>query len=157
MGLKKEGFAMAKGGITVPANNMIRLTDNGVILMLLTGQQTKDSVAELVVDLAVVIEKMHSQNKPALVLTDMDHMVHSPQAPEAAAEAMKVLSLPFDAMAICNSNVGNLKLTQELTAKADQQHVRTFSTAKQAAHWLAVYMNKHPHSEASYKVYVNSK
>lgn len=134
---------MDQGGIEVPANNIVRLTSNGVILLVLTGQQTKQSVDAVYVDLSLAIKKQREQKKPALVLTDIDHLVHSPKAEEAANEALKVLTLPFDVMAVCYGTPESIKLAQTLAEKSgSKSKVRTFTNAKEASRWLAKFIAK---------------
>ena len=133
---------MSDGGITIPANNIVRLTSNGYILMIITGQQTRDSVADLYMDLAEVIKDLHNQHKPALILNDIDHMVHSPRAEEAEREALKVLALPFEAMAVCYGGKGNVQLAHALAKQASvENYVKTFSSTKEGSHWLAKFMH----------------
>jgi hypothetical protein len=135
---------MSDGGITIPANNIVQLSSNGVILMVVTGQQTRQSVAELYMELAELIKQRHLENKPALIINDIDHMIHSPEAGEAENEALKVLSLPFDAMAVCYGNSKNIELAHRLAKMASaENYVRTFSSARPASRWLAHFIANH--------------
>jgi hypothetical protein len=144
--VESKGWASmnTSAAITVPANNIVRLSTNGVILMVVTGQQTRESVAELYMDLAELIKQLHLENKPALIINDIDHMVHSPKAGEAEKEALKVLSLPFDAMAVCYGTSKNVELAHKLAKLASvENYVRTFASTRMASRWLAKFIVTH--------------
>jgi hypothetical protein len=138
---------MIEGGIiTVPANNIVRTTSNDVILMVLTGQQTRESVFELTNNLALTIQQIKKQQKPVLVICDIDHLVTTPEPAgyEAREEALNMLVLPFDAMAICYGGPETVKLAQELVRRAaSQETVRTFANTREAAAWLASFSPGH--------------
>lgn len=117
------------------ANNIVKRSANGIILVIESGYQTEASIANLNLQVNKEVKGLRAAKKPALILVDLSRITGHDKSAEA--EATKTLRIPFDAMAIYTaSRAERLMINTLILLHNSRDRVRTFKTVPEATAWL---------------------
>ncbi len=117
------------------ADNDVTVEENGLITVVEKGYQTSADIEQLNRQVAVAIEKIQRSNKSVLILVDMAAITGHEKASEP--EALKVLKMPFDLMAMyTTSRTTRLIINTMLAFNYNRANVRVFSSVQPAKQWL---------------------
>jgi hypothetical protein len=119
------------------ANNAVRLTTNGVLLLVRTGYQTPVSMDDLRNQAEALIAQQRMQSRKVLILMDDSRVTgYDPAVQPKIIRFMH--EIDFDAAAIYGLSPTYRFLTNGIiTADRQGTRVRTFGSERQAAEWLA--------------------
>ncbi len=117
------------------AKNLVRIENDGLIMVIESGYQTTADLRQLTADVAAATRKVSSKHNQILILVDLTRM--SGNEAGAELEALKVLKVPFDAMAMYTKNKALKILVNTLLAfNYNRKNIRVFNSAKEAKQWL---------------------
>jgi len=116
--------------------NSVELLEDGIIFVVKVGNQTGQSLFELMGQIVAMADLLRDRGQAVLVLSDLRQ--EGTMDPEAVAMARKIgQELDFDKSATFGAPESVLRTRQRI-AKDTQVHakVRDFATREQAVAWL---------------------
>jgi PAS domain S-box-containing protein len=118
------------------AHNTITTDSKGVIVVVLRGKQTGESIRALWTEAQKHAQALRTQGKKVLILADVRSLRLSDSSSSARLESRKVLSLNTDASAVIgNSSVIGLTMYLVRIVKSGQ-NIRFFTSERKARRWL---------------------
>lgn len=123
------------------ANNIVKRSAHGIILVIESGYQTEEGVAGLNLQVSKEVKRLRTAKKPALILVDLTRITGHDKSAEH--EAGKTLQIPFDAMAIyTTSRAERLLINMLIVLHNSRDRVRTFKTVPEATAWLREFVEE---------------
>ena len=121
------------------ANNIVKRSASGIILVIESGYQTEESISSLNNLVGREIKKLRAAKKPALIFADLSRITGHDKSAER--EAGKTLEIPFDAMALyTTSRTERLIINTIIILHNSRDRVRTFKTPAEATAWLREFI-----------------
>ena len=116
--------------------NRARLNRGGFVEVAYVGEQSNETVTEMVARALPLADRLAERNRPVLILADLSGLTKSTAGSrKATAEALRTIS--YERIAVCGGNkyVKNLaKLVITATRRANR--VRLFDKREEAVAWL---------------------
>lgn len=117
------------------AENTVKRTKHGWLLVTQNGFQTKTTF-HLLIDLILKeVDKLRAENTPVMILVDLSQ--DTGHAAGSELEAAKVLQVPFELMAIfAPKRKDRVIITGIATVHKNRHRVKAFKTLEDAENWL---------------------
>jgi PAS domain S-box-containing protein len=125
---------MKQKGVENEARNVVRLDDEGVIVSVLRGRQTADTIRAVSQESARLVADRRAQGKRSLVLSDTRQLRFGDITSGARTESKRQMLLGADATAIL-SRRGLMSMVLYLQ-HGNGNHVRAFTNEREARAWL---------------------
>lgn len=123
--------------LIVPDHNVIALSSNGVLMVLESRQQTKQSLSRLKARLAKKIAQLRGRKQKVLLLVDLSRVTeYDPDTYPMAKELL--FSADCNAMAIFGADkIFRAAVARQIASTHQQHKIQFFDSSAAAARWLA--------------------